>query len=126
MEIRRDLDGPLQQHFRLVRLVCLERNQREQPERIDVARILAKHPAIQALCLLEAAFLLVLRRERHEPPLGRALEAFFEGDIRFLAAAEQCERLAEVEPGALERRVEARRALEEWQRVRRTADCISR
>ena len=60
----------------------------------------------------------MLRRERHESPFGRALEAFFERDVRFLAAAEKRERLAEREPGALERGIEARRALEEWQRFR--------
>jgi hypothetical protein len=64
----------------------------------------------------------VLSRERHKPTLGRALEAFFECDIRFRAAAQQGQGLAEREPGALKCGIEARRALEEWQRVSGAAD----
>ena len=54
--------------------------------------------------------LLVLGGERHHAPLGRQLEAPLEGGVRLLAAAEQGERLAEREPGALERGIEPRRA----------------
>src|SRR6188472_2840668 len=55
----------------------------------------------------------MLRGERHEPLLGRALEALLEGSVRLLAASEERECLAEIEPGALERRVEHSRTFED-------------
>ena len=121
MKSGRDADGLLQQQFRVIGSVCLDRDEGEEAKRVDVARIVAQHAAVEAFGFFEAAFLLVLGRERHEPPLGRALEAFFECDIRFLAAAEEGKGLAERKPGALERGIEARRALEEWQRFRGAA-----
>jgi hypothetical protein len=59
----------------------------------------------------------VLRGERHQPSLRRKLEAFFESRVRLLPAAEQRERLAEREPGALEQGVKPGRALQERQRI---------
>ena len=112
-EVRRDLDGLLQQNFRIIGPLCLARDQREEAQGIDVARVVEQDPAIDPLGFLEAALPLVLGGQGHQSPLRRQLEALFEGGIRFVAAAERGERLAEIEPGAFQRRIEPGRALEE-------------
>ena len=120
-EVRRDPDRPLQQLFCVVGPLGLDGDQREQAQRVDVLRVLAQHVPIEALGVLQAAFLLVLGGERHVAPLGREREALLEGGVGLRAAAELRERLAEAEPGALERGIEARGALEEGQGVRSAA-----
>ena len=87
------------------------RDRREQAHGIDVARMLAQHTPVQLLGLAEAAFLLVLGRERHHPPLGRQREAALEGLIGFGAPPQDRQRLAEREPRVLELRIEMRRSL---------------
>ena len=118
-EVRRNPDRFLQQELGVVGTVQLDRDQREQPHRVDIARVVAQHAAIEPLGLVDATLAMMLGGVRHHAPLGRALEASLEGGIRLLAAAEQGERLAEREPGALERGIEARRLLEEGQGVGR-------
>ena len=84
-EIRSDLDRALEQALRLVVAVGGLCHGREQPERIDVARVVAQHAPIQLLGLLETAIPVMLGRERHQPPLGRAVEAALERDVGVLA-----------------------------------------
>jgi hypothetical protein len=102
-------------------MVELDRDQREQPHRVDIARVVAQDAAIKPLGLVDASLAMMLGGVRHHAPFGRALEATLEGGIRFLAAAEQRECLAEREPGALERGIEPRRTLEEGQGIGRAA-----
>ncbi len=77
--------------------------------------MLAQHTPVQLLGLVGAAFLLVLGRERHHPPLGRQRVAAPEGLIGFGAPPQDRQRLAEHEPRVLELRIEMRRSLEEGQ-----------
>ena len=107
--------GFLEQALRLAVAPRLQGNQRQQAQRVDIARVLAKDAAVEMLGLVEAAFLLVLRGQRHHAALRRQREALLESLVRLGAAAEHRERLAEREPGVLELRVEARGTFEERQ-----------
>ena len=61
-EIRRDLDRALQELFGLAVVLGLHRDQREQPQRLDVLRVAPQDLAVDRLGLLELAGAMVLRR----------------------------------------------------------------
>ena len=111
-EIRRERDRLLEQVLRLAIPPGLQGNQREQAQGVDIARVVAKDPAIEVLGLVGAPFLLVLRGQRHHAPLRGQRETLLECAIGLGATAEQSERLAEREPGVLEFRVEMRGPLQ--------------
>ena len=94
-------------------------DQRQEPHRIDVARIVTQDAAIQVLGLLEPSLLLVFCGQRHHAALRRQLEAALEGLVGFGAATEHRESLAEREPCLFELRVEMRGALQVRQCFRR-------
>src|SRR4029453_135885 len=117
VEIRRNFDGFLKQDLRIVGLIELGCDERQQAQSIDVARVVTQDPAIKLFSLFDPPFLMVLGGERHEPSLRGALKTFFKGGVCLLTASQEGKGLAQVKPGTLERRVQSRGALEDWQRI---------
>ncbi len=106
--IRRQRNRFAQQAFRFGLVAGSCRDQRQQPQSIDVARILSKDAPVAVLGILEPPFLLMLRGQRHHAPLRRECETALECLVCRRATAQRGESPAEGEPGVLECRVEDR------------------